>query len=113
MASEQTIEATTPCFARVVLPIPVDQSFTYEVPATLAGEIHVGSRVEVPFGRRVLNGVVVELIDRSDVERIRPIQAIHETFASRELLELARPTMDAPTARPCRPLFRRVCVAPR
>jgi len=49
-------------FARVALPIPVDRPFTYEVPPAIAQDLFVGRRVEVPFGKRVLSGVVTELI---------------------------------------------------
>jgi primosomal protein N' (replication factor Y) len=76
-------------YARVVLPIPVEQAFTYEIPESLTGRIAVGSRVEVPFGRRSLSGIVVELSEAADVPRTRPIQGVHETFVSAPLLELA------------------------
>ncbi len=89
MSPVPLIETATPRYARVVLPIPVDQSFTYAIPEDLRGRVRVGCRVEVPFGKRVLNGVVVELADASDVPRIRPIRELHETFAPRNLLELA------------------------
>ncbi len=38
-------------FAGVVLNRPVDQVFTYRVPARLAGRLAIGSRVRVPLGR--------------------------------------------------------------
>ena len=38
-------------FADIVFDRPFDHSFTYSVPAELAGRIGVGKRVEVPFGR--------------------------------------------------------------
>lgn len=81
MSSESLIETGTPRYARVVLPIPVDQSFTYEIPGTLRGRVRVGQRVEVPFGKRRLNGVVVELAEIADVPRIRPLGELQETFA--------------------------------
>jgi primosomal protein N' (replication factor Y) len=73
----------------VVLPIPVDQPFTYEIPADLRGRVRVGARVEVPFGKRVLNGVVVDLAEQTTVGRMRPIAGLQETFAPHNLLELA------------------------
>jgi primosomal protein N' (replication factor Y) len=76
-------------YARVVLPIPVEQAFTYEIPESLTGRIAVGCRVEVPFGRRSLSGIVVELTEAADVPSTRPIQGVHETFVSASLLELA------------------------
>ena len=79
----------SPRFARVALPIPVDQPFTYQIPDPLLGRVVVGSRVEVPFGKRELSGVVVDLLDRSDVPRTRAIREVEEVFAPPALLELA------------------------
>ena len=42
----------------VALPLPLRRSFTYRVPEPMARP-EVGSRVRVPFGERVLTGVVV------------------------------------------------------
>lgn len=39
----------------------LDQMFTYEIPPKLLGEVEVGSRVMVPFGREALEGVVYGL----------------------------------------------------
>ncbi|MFB3133847.1 MAG: hypothetical protein ACE10K_15115, partial [Rhodothermales bacterium] len=51
---------------RVVLPLPLDQVFTYLVPDELADEAQVGRRVLVPFGPRRLTGLVVERTDEAD-----------------------------------------------
>ena len=48
-----------PAFVSVVPLGPVPGAFTYRVPPDLAGEAGVGARVLVPFGRRLLTGVVV------------------------------------------------------
>jgi len=91
MRPDTTVDvAAPPRFARVVLPIPVEQAFTYEIPDAMIGRVPVGSRVEVPFGRRTLSGIVVELADQADVPRTKPIHELHETFVSAPLLELAR-----------------------
>ncbi|HZI66191.1 MAG TPA: primosomal protein N' [Thermoanaerobaculia bacterium] len=42
----------------VALPLPIRRSFTYRVPDTLAVPLP-GTRVRVPFGERVLTGIVV------------------------------------------------------
>ena len=42
----------------VVLPVPVDQTYTYRVPEALAADAAVGARVLVPFGNRRLTGVI-------------------------------------------------------
>jgi len=44
----------------VVLPIPVDQAYTYRLPDALADEAQVGARVLVPLRNRQLTGVIVE-----------------------------------------------------
>ena len=85
----ETAVSAAPRYARVVLPIPVEQSFTYEIPDLLLGRIAVGSRVDVPFGKRSLSGVVVELAEQADFARTKPIHELHETFVSEPLLKLA------------------------
>ncbi len=44
--------------ARVSLEIALRKEFDYLIPAELAGQIEVGSRVQVPFGARKILGVV-------------------------------------------------------
>lgn len=39
-------------FVDVILPLPLNATFTYSVPETMEGQIHIGTRVVVPFGRR-------------------------------------------------------------
>ena len=76
-------------FVKVALPIPVDTLFTYAVPETLAGQIIVGSRVEVPLGQRILSGIVLELLPTKDIPETRPIRSVAETFLSPPLIKLA------------------------
>ncbi|MCB9881352.1 MAG: primosomal protein N' [Planctomycetes bacterium] len=63
-------------FARVALPIPVTQEYTYVVPARLETEITVGCRVRVPFHGRRMTGVVVALDEVCDFDpkRLRAIE---------------------------------------
>ncbi len=49
-----------PRTVRVVVPLPVDQTYTYRVPEDLRDEARVGCRVVVPFGSRRLTGMIVE-----------------------------------------------------
>ncbi|MCM1067025.1 MAG: primosomal protein N' [Muribaculaceae bacterium] len=54
-----------PKFASVILPLPVEGTFTYAVPEALADGIGVGYRVIVPFGKRhFYTGLVSALSDR-------------------------------------------------
>jgi len=64
--------------ARVIVDVPArstNREFDYLVPPELAPFVDVGSRVEVPFGRRVLQGFVTELRDTTDLEpgRLKPL----------------------------------------
>ncbi|MDE5785046.1 MAG: primosomal protein N' [Duncaniella sp.] len=49
-------------FAEVLLPVPIQGTFTYSVPPAMAGGAKVGHRVVVPFGRKKFyTGIVVAL----------------------------------------------------
>lgn len=51
-------------FADVILPLPLQDSYTYSVPDEIEGKVRVGSRVLVPFGqRKTYVGVVRRLHD--------------------------------------------------
>lgn len=53
-------------YARVIVEIgvkAVDKMFTYLVPEKMRAIIQVGARVKVPFGRQMLEGFVLELVD--------------------------------------------------
>lgn len=49
-----------PLVAHVVVPLPLDQAFTYRIPSEWVQEARVGCRVVVPFGPRHLTGMIVE-----------------------------------------------------
>ncbi len=85
--------------AKVAVPVPLGQAFTYLVPAELAADLRPGARVLCDFGRRRVLGIVLELGDRApdvDPEKLKPIRAIvdSEPVLEEELLgflrELAR-----------------------
>ncbi len=67
-------------FARVAVPVPLGQAFTYSVPAERAAEVQRGARVLCEFGRRRVLGVVIEVGDEPPagvpLERIKPIRAV-------------------------------------
>ncbi|HEU0226420.1 MAG TPA: primosomal protein N', partial [Arachidicoccus soli] len=49
-------------FAEVILPVPIDNTFTYRVPFELNDCIIKGGRVVVPFGRsKLLTGIVTKI----------------------------------------------------
>lgn len=54
-------EKSLPKYVEVALPLPLRQTFTYSLPVGLSENIEVGSRVQVPFGKRNLTGYAVIL----------------------------------------------------
>lgn len=79
-------------YADVALPVPVDRFFTYRVPPDLSGDMDIGSRVRVRFGRRKLTGYVVGFRPKPEGGfRIRDIEKlVDETpLINGELLKLA------------------------
>jgi primosomal protein N' (replication factor Y) len=52
-------------FCNVALPVPLRTTFTYAVPEALHGTVQPGSRVLVPFRKKSMVGVVVELAERA------------------------------------------------
>jgi len=79
-------------FANVAFPIPVDHTFSYEVPENFREIIRVGSRVLAPFGRRKLTGFVVELTSKIEFTEVKPIADVLDDtpIFSHEMLQLAR-----------------------
>ena len=52
--------------ARVTLEIALRKEFDYAIPPELAGQVEVGSRVKVPFGPRLVFGVVTAVLDDAE-----------------------------------------------
>src|SRR3989441_9025450 len=85
---------SVPRYAAVVLPVPVNRSYIYEVPEPLGARVVPGARVVVPLRRRSVVGIVTEAISHrpsADIE-IKPITAApdDERAISPALLELGR-----------------------
>jgi primosomal protein N' (replication factor Y) len=78
--------------ARVVVDVALDREFDYAVPDDLRTSIHVGARVVVPFGRRVVEGYVVGFVESSNISNIKPIKglATDGPMLSPSLISLAR-----------------------
>ncbi|MEJ7710741.1 MAG: DEAD/DEAH box helicase family protein [Pyrinomonadaceae bacterium] len=85
-------------YAEVALPVHVFQTFTYELPLALRDEARVGARMLVPFGRQLLTGYIVALLEELDpaVEldptEIRPAEELLDTesLLTSEVLEISR-----------------------
>ena len=78
--------------ARVSLEIALRKEFDYLIPPGLAGQIDVGSRVQVPFGPRKVLGVVTALAEESAHARLKPILKVigAQTLVTPKVLKLAR-----------------------
>ncbi len=61
-------------FAAVVVNVPaVTGTFDYRVPPELAGRVSMGQLVTVPFGRQILQGVIVGFMETPSVPETKPI----------------------------------------
>ena len=57
--------------AEVILSLPLDQPFSYIVPESFREKAKVGSRVLVPFGQRMLTGIIVNLEKETPVQKFK------------------------------------------
>jgi primosomal protein N' (replication factor Y) len=79
-------------YCNVALPVPLRKTFTYAIPEGLRAQVQPGSRVLVPFRKRLLVGVVV-LADAPPAEtKIRDIAKVLDLIPALtpKLLELAQ-----------------------
>ena len=83
-------------FVEVALPVNIRQTFTYSVPPELNAQAKVGCRALVPFGTRVLTGIIVatqeQISDSTDESSIKDLRQIldDEPAIDSEILELTR-----------------------
>ena len=66
--------------ARVSLELALRKEFDYLIPPELEGQVEVGSRVQVPFGKRNLMGCVTGLAEESDRPQLKPIDAYNSAL---------------------------------
>ena len=67
---------------RLALPSPLRRLFDYRAPAgVLRAQLQPGMRLRVPFGRREMIGILVEVTDTSEVpvEKLKPALALLDT----------------------------------
>jgi len=78
--------------ARVSLEIALRKEFDYLIPPGLAGQIEVGSRVQVPFGPRKILGCVTALAEESAHANLKPILKVIgvQSLVTPKVLKLAR-----------------------
>ena len=84
--------AAAPRFVDVALNRPLRQAFTYRIPKDLLGSVRPGMRVAVPFGRRREVGVVVRLLETTELDekKLRSLSQVldEKPVVNDELLEL-------------------------
>src|SRR5471032_3253632 len=78
--------------ARVSLEIALRKEFDYLIPVELAGQIEVGSRVQIPFGARKIFCTVTALAEESAHTKLKPILKVigAQTLVTPKVLKLAR-----------------------
>ncbi|HEY3762729.1 MAG TPA: primosomal protein N' [Verrucomicrobiae bacterium] len=78
--------------ARVSLEIALRKEFDYAIPPALAGQVEVGTRVQVPFGARKIYGTVTALAEESDHTNLKLILKVigAQTMVTPKILKLAR-----------------------
>src|SRR5436309_9072307 len=83
---------SNPRYARVIIDRAIHRELDYAVPETLGDRLDVGSRVRVPFRDKSALATIVALLEESDAQGIRPIEAaVGDTpVLSKASLELAR-----------------------
>lgn len=76
--------------ANVALPVGVDSTFTYLIPPDLEQSAAVGARAVVPFGRRYVTGMIVELPASTTLATLKPLKDVLDAspVLSDELLRL-------------------------
>src|SRR5260370_37666390 len=82
----------TPPFCNVALSVPLRTTFTYAVPEYLQGTVQPGRRVLVPFRKKTMVGVVVELAESAPQgTKIREITRVLDFVPAltAKLIELA------------------------
>jgi primosomal protein N' (replication factor Y) (superfamily II helicase) len=78
--------------AQVAVSLALGREFDYTVPESLATDVTIGSRVQVPFGRRRIEGYVVGLAAQSAFPNLKAIGSVLGTtpFLDERMLQLVR-----------------------
>src|SRR5437763_12142206 len=78
--------------ARVTLELALRKEFDYLVPAELADQVDVGTRVQVPLGPRKVLGCVTAVAEESGQAKLKPILKVigATSLVTAKVLKLAR-----------------------
>jgi len=69
----------------------IDRTYHYSIPENLQGQVYPGGLVIVPFGKQIVQGVVLGLLDQPEVQETLPIIEIlaPDTLLTQQQLDLA------------------------
>lgn len=68
-------------YADIILPFPLDTTFTYSIPAKFEQSVGVGMRVEVSFRNKVYSGIVFTVHDKVPAAyRVKSILAVPDAY---------------------------------
>ena len=77
-------------YARVAVSVPnLTGEFDYHVPPELEGKLSAGHLVTVPFGRQMVQGVVLELVTQPSVEDTKPVRDLLDPLPALTVAQLA------------------------
>ena len=70
----------------------LDHTFTYHIPQELVGDLTVGMKVVVPFGKKEINGFIVNISNSKPEIEVKDIKSIitKELKLNEELMELGK-----------------------
>ncbi len=80
-------------YVRVAVNVPqVKGEFDYHLPVSLEGRVTAGCLVEVPFGKQMVQGIVLARIDEPEVQETKPVETLldPEPALNAQQLHLAR-----------------------
>ncbi|MFN8371601.1 MAG: primosomal protein N' [Anaerolineae bacterium] len=79
-------------YAEIAVDVSVRGTFTYSIPPALRHKLMPGHLVEVPFATAVQPGIVVALLDSTDIEYTKPIRELldPDPVVTLDQLDLAR-----------------------
>jgi primosomal protein N' (replication factor Y) (superfamily II helicase) len=79
-------------YVKILLNLPVEGPFDYEVPFNLRENVATGKRAWVNFGPRRMIGYIIGVSDKTDCEKTKPILDIidKDPILSSEMLELTK-----------------------
>lgn len=79
-------------YVNVALNLPVNTSFTYKVGENNIEKVEVGKRVLVNFGNKAVTGIILEIINQTELKKIKEIKTVldDERILTEELIDFCK-----------------------